>query len=177
MTGYNTRISCEHHNRVLNAYKVYTNTGDIIKTACDGTGNSPSEDPDGGHEYCIEFSNVQSVCSSTNPLIGMLHREYRVWATASISKTYTFKAQTTYAGISAGNLKLTAKYLDEASGGHQGEQTNAPAINTRTSDTDWTQALSVTIQPLQTGWVSFEIKLMEYESGKEVYIYPVVVIT
>ena len=80
--------------------------------------------------------------------------------------------QTTYAGITAGNLKLTAEYLDEGSGGHLGEETNAPAINIRTDDTDWTQTLAVTVDPSQTGWIDFMIELMEYQAGDEVWIWP-----
>jgi len=169
-----TRISCEHHDRSTNTHKIYDNNGDIVKTACSGVGDAPSVDPDGGAGNCIELSNIQSLCNLGNPLIGIEFEKYRIWAITGIEKTYTFKLQTTYAGITAGNLKLTAKYLDEVSGGHLGEQINAPAINQRGNAADWTQTLAVTITPLQTGWVSFEIRLMEYESGNEVYIWPVV---
>ena len=172
-----SRIYCEHHDRTVNTHKIYDNNGDVVKIACDGTGDAPSVDPDGGNGDCIEISNIQSLCSSTNSLIAIEAEKYRIWAITGVQKTYTFKIQTTYAGISVDNLKLTVSYLDEGSGGHLAEAINAPAINQRADDTDWTQTLAVTITPSQTGWVSFEIKLMEYEAGKEVYIWPVVAIT
>ena len=174
LNGYATRVYCEHHDRTVHAHKIYDNNGDVVKTACDGTGDAPSIDPDGGNDNCIELSNIQSLCNSNNPLIAIEFEKYRIWAITGVEKTYTFKIQTTYAGITAGNLKLTARYLDEVSEGHLGEETNAPAVNQRGDDTDWTQTLAVTVTPLQTGWISFEIKLMEYESGNEVYIWPVV---
>ena len=147
----------------------------MVKVACDGSGDRPTADPDAGNGDCIELSNIQSGCDSANPLKAWEDHQYRIWATtAAGSKTYTFKVQTTYSGISAGNLQLAARYLDEGSGGHLAETTNAPAINVRTGTTDWTQTLAVTANPAQDGWIDFEIKLMEYQSGDEVWIWPVV---
>ena len=175
-TGYITRVVCEHHDRTAQAQKIYDNIGDVIKTPCDGTGDAPSQDPDGGSANCVELSNIQSNCNINNPLKTWNEHQFRMW-TDGTAKTYTFKVQTTYAGIAAGNLKLTAKYLDEVTGGHLGTQTNAPAINQRATAADWTQVLAVTVDPAQAGWIDFMIELMEYESGNEVYIYPKVAIT
>ncbi len=172
MSRVTTRVMCEHHNRVANAHKIYDNNGDIVKVVCNGGDGRPSEDPDGGNAACTELSNIQNDCSSDNPLRVWEEHQYRIWVPASVSQTYTFKVQTTYAGISAGNLELTASYLDEGSGGHLGEQTDAPAINQRGNAADWTQTLAVTVDPSQTGWIDFAITLMEYESGNEVWIWP-----
>ena len=170
---YITRVMCEHHDRTAQAQKIYDNNGDVVKVACDGGGDRPSEDPDGGNGNVIELSNIQSLCDTNNPLKAWEPKQYRIWATnAAGAKTYTFKVQTTYAGISAGNLKLTAEYLDGVSGGSLSEQTNAPAINIRANDTDWTQTLAVTVNPSADGWIDFMIELMEYESGDEVWIWP-----
>jgi len=109
--------------------------------------------------------------SSKNPLI--ILNQHRIWMTA-IAHTVTYKVQTTYAGISAGNLKLTARYWNA---GVLTEVTNEPAINQRTGPTDWTQTLTVTFTPTQADWVDFKIELMEYEAGNEVYIWPTPVIS
>lgn len=167
-----TRVMCEHHNRVTDAHKIYDNTGDVVKVVCDGGGDRPSEDPDGGNADCIELSNIQSVCNSNNPLKVWEEHQYRILVAAFVLKTYTFKVQTTYAGISANRLKLTAKYLDEGSGGHLGEQINAPAISQRASAADWSQTLAVTVNPSQTGWIDFMIELTEHEPDNEVWIWP-----
>jgi len=175
---YTTRVISEHDNRTLNAQKIYDNVGDVVKVACDGGGDRPSEDPDGGGGDCIELSNIQTLCSTSNPLKTWEANQYRLWVTAAGGAvTYTFKVQTTYAGISAGGLKLTATYLDGVSGGSTSEQTNAPAINQRANAADWTQTLAVTVTPQEDGWLDFMIELMEYESGNEVYIWPEVAIT
>ena len=176
INGYVTRVICEHHDQVAQAQKIYDNNGDIVKTACDGTGDAPSADPDGGSGDCIELSNIQSGCNANNPLKAWEPKQYRIWSDGT-SKTYTFKVQTTYAGITAGNLKLTAEYLDGVAGGSLSEQTNAPAINQRATAADWTQTLAVTVNPAQVGWIDFMIELMEYEAGNEVYIWPEVAIT
>ena len=171
---YIIRLKCEHYDRVAHAYKIFDNMGDIIKTACDGAGDSPGIDPDGGNGYCVELSNIQSKCNGNNPLLAFHHR---VWAEASVSKTYTYKVQTTYASLASGELFLTGKYLDEASGGHLATITNSPAISQRADNTDWSQQLSVTINPSQEGWVDLTVELKQYENLKKVYIWPAVEIS
>lgn len=170
--GYRLRVPCEHHNRTANAHQTYDMWGDVIKVACDGAGDRPSVDPDGGNGDCIELSNIQTSCDSGNPLKAWDDRQYRIWAAVGVAQTYTFKVQTTYAGISAGGLQLTASYLDEGSGGHLGEETDTPAIDERGDDTDWTQELAVTVTPAQEGWIDFQIELMEYQANDEVWIWP-----
>ena len=166
------QVKCEHYDRKINDNRTYDVFGNILKVAADGTGDAPSVDPDGGNGDVVELSTIQSNCNSDNPLKAF---EHYVWATASESKTYTYKIQTTYAGIAEGGIKLTGSYLDEGSGGHLAEETDDSAIAQRTGETpdaDWTQTLAVTINPAQTGWVRLKIELMEYESGNEVWIYP-----
>jgi len=158
--------------------KIYEMFGDIVKTACDGTGDAPSVDPDGGTGNCIEVSNVQSnlgiPTGAIYPNVLPIFTNHRIWMTAA-SHTVTYKVQTTFAGITAGNLILTARYI--STGGALAEITNAPAINTRADDTDWTQTLAVTFEPVRAGWVDFKMVLQEYESGNEVYVWPTPVIS
>jgi hypothetical protein len=168
------RLFCENYGRVTGAHKIFDNMGDIIKTACDGTGDAPSVDPDGGHGYCVEASNIQSYCGTieagsgyANPLI--IIDEQRIWLAAG-SYTVTYKVQTTYAGISAGNLKLTGNY--ENASHVLTDITDAPAISQRSDATDWSQTLSISPTLTYDGWLNIKIELMKYESGNEVYIWP-----
>ena len=172
--GEDFRVSVEDLSGTGNAYKVYDQYGDVIKTACDGTGDAPSADPDSGNGYCVEASNIQAIIATNNPLV--IIPNHRIWMTAA-EHTVTYKVQTTYAGISAGGLVLSCSYISTASPVARTITTNAPAIDQRSGDTDWTQTLAVTFTPAAAGWVDFEIKLTEYESGNEVYVWPTPVIS
>lgn len=178
LINYSLRLTCENLYGVEGSMKIYEQYGDIVKVACDGTGDYPSVDPDGGHGNCLEVSNVQSnlgiPTGSIYPNKLLIFDKHRIWMTAA-SHTVTYKVQTTYAEITAGNLILTARYI--TTDGALTEITNAPAIATRSDDTDWTQTLAVTFNPARDGWVDFKMELMEYESGNEVYVWPTPVIT
>ena len=166
------RIKVENLNRVDGSNKIFDNFGNIVKTACDGTGDAPSVDPDGGGGYCISAESIQSNCNSINPLVVL--EEQKIWLTAA-EHTVTYKLQTTYAGITAGNLTLSVQYLDI--NGAITTATNAPAISQRSANTDWTQTLAVTFTPAIEGWARVKIVLTEYESGNEVYVWPIPVIS
>ena len=172
-TNYTSgRIKVENMNRVDGSNKIFDNFGNIVKTACDGTGDAPSIDPDGSNGYCISAESIQSNCNSANPLVVL--EEQKIWLTAA-EHTVTYKLQTTYAGITAGNLTLSVQYLD--TGGVITTATNAPAISQRSANTDWTQTLAVTFTPAIEGWARVKIVLTEYESGNEVYVWPIPVIS
>jgi len=158
---------------------IYDNLGNILKTACDGTGDAPSVDPDGGNDYCVEASTIQSNCGASTTLgysksaLTIIENQ-RIWL-ASGSHTITYKLQTTYSSISAGNLKLTCTYI--GTDGVLTETHDDPAITTRSDDTDWSQELSVTFTSSADGWATCNIDLMQYEASCEVYVYPTPTIT
>jgi hypothetical protein len=166
--GYKHRIYFENYDGTLDDHRIFDSFGDIVKTACNGSGDAPSQDPSGGNGYAIGAVNLQSNLNADNKL--RILDEFRVWLAAG-THTVTFKVQTTFAGISAGNLLLTANYL--TTGTALGTQTNAPAISQRSSATDWSQTLSVTFTSAYDGWATFYIDLFEYEANNEVYIWPV----
>lgn len=175
--GNMMRIRSEHNNRVLNSHVTYENFGDIIKTPCDGAGTSPSVDPDGGSLDCIEVSNLQSNLGKCQPLAIFDHHTYRIWATASVSKTYTFKIQSIFTNtLAATEIFLEGEYLNSATDGSLGTSVSTGTIAPRSSTSDWSQVLSVTINPSQTGWVTLQLKLNKYESGKKIYVWPKVTI-
>jgi hypothetical protein len=172
--GIPGRITVEDYEGTPNAYKIFDAFGDILKTACDGTGDAPSVDPNGGAGNCIEASNIQSNISSYNKLV--IFDKHRIWLAAGLH-TITYKVQTTYAGITAGNLKLSVSYISTASPVARTVGTNAPAINQRADATDWTQTLAVTFTSAADGWVDCSLELYEYEAGNEVYVWPTPVIS
>jgi hypothetical protein len=152
--------------------KILDEKGDLFRTTCNGTGDAPSIDPDGGTGYCIEASNIQSNCAYPSCLVVM--EEQAIWLTAA-AHTVTYKLQTTYSSITAGYLKLTGTYIGTS--GQLTEITNAPTITTRSSATDWSQTLAVTFTPSSAGWARFKIELMQYEANDEVYIWPIPMIS
>jgi hypothetical protein len=164
-------------NRVTNAHKIFDNFGDVIPTLCTGVGDAPSDDPIGGHGYSWEASNIQSNCGST-PTSGA-PRDYlriidnqRIWLKAG-TYAISYKLQTTFvSGISAGNIRLTAQYIG-ASNIVSMATSQTTAVSTRSSAADWSQSISVTFTQAIDGYVYFNLDLLQYESGKEVYVWPV----
>jgi len=166
------RLTCENYLRVAGASYVFDNFGDVKRTAINSGGDAPTQNPSGTTTGdVIEALNIQSNCGALDIYDALpIMEDYRVWVTSG-EKTVTFKVNTTYDGITAGNLKLTGYYTGVD--GAMTEITAAPAISQRSSAIDWTQELSVTFTPSADGWVSFKIELMEYEANNEVYIWPV----
>ena len=149
--------------------------GDITKVTA-GAGTPIPDQRSGGAQYLAEMESLTANCGTENPLLAF--EEHKIWAVSGTSKTYRYYLQTDHTGgLSAGEIKLTGKYLDAASGGHLGEVTHSPVIAIRTGITDWSQYLEVAINPAQTGVVSLKIELMTYEAGKKVWGDPKVVIS
>jgi len=168
---YQGRLCCENLNRVAGANRIYDCFGDIVSTACDGIGDAPSVDPDGGNGLCLEVF-TQSLCSTTNRLL--IFDKHRIWLAAG-AHTITYKHQSTYSSIAIGDMLLTCEYLD--TGGVPAVVTDNSAITTRSSDTDWTQVMDVSFTSAVDGWVTLKMELLKYESGNEVYIWPTPVIS
>jgi hypothetical protein len=166
-------IAVEDVAGVLNTHKRYASFADILITPCDGTGDAPSVDPDGGNGDCHECSNLQSNIAY-EPARLFDYENKRIWAAASVSKTYTFKCQTTMSTLgTAGRLVLTASYLSNAVTVVRTEVTDDTGIAERANDADWTQTVSVTINPSRTGWINFRLELKYYEANDELYVWPI----
>jgi len=168
---YQGRLCCENLDRVAGANRIYDCFGDIVSTLCDGTGDAPSVDPDGGNGLCLEVY-TQTLCSTVNRLI--IFDKQRVWLAAG-THTITYKLQSTYATLATGDMLLTCEYL--TTGGVPAVVTDNSAITTRSSDTDWTQIMDVTFTSAVAGWVDLKMELLKYESGNEVYVWPTPVIS
>jgi hypothetical protein len=163
-----------HKNNVLDVHAIHDNLYDLIKTPCDGSGTSPSQDPDGGNSDCMEISNLQTYLGSWFNFISIFEDfSYFINAVASVSKTYTFKLQSTFSGtLTADDIFLEAYYLSSATDGTQTLVKSTETVAPRSDSADWSQELSVTVTPAQTGIVFFQIKLSKYESGAKLYIWP-----
>lgn len=171
------RIRSSHADRTLNAFQLIDNFGTITKVPCDGTGDRPSVDPDSGNDPCLEVGDLQSNLSTYTGIDIFNCHEFAIYALASVSKTYTFKIQSTFtATLQNTEIILSAEYLN-GSDGALTPIASTGTVATRSSASDWSQELSVTINPAQTGLIFFQIKLLKYESGAEIYIWPIAEIT
>ena len=88
-----------------------------------------------------------------------------------MSKTYRFYVQSTF-GLDADDLVLSAEYLDSAVDTGTATTESSNAVSARTSITDWSQYVEVTVQPARDGWVRFNMSLFKYSSGGQVFIDP-----
>lgn len=143
--------------------------GSLYQIACDGVSGAPSADPDSGSGDCIEVSDLQSNLGSYGRLL--IVPRHRLWMAAG-TYTITYKLQSTFTSIPAGNLRLICRYCSDDDPSTYAEAINSPAITTRNSAADWSQSLAVTITTAQAAWVDCSIDLNLYEAGAELYIWP-----
>ena len=172
-TAYeHNRLKCENLNRVDGTHKIYDNYGDVLKTACDGTGDAPSVDPDGGNGYCLEASNIQQNCVDVNSALRIIE-DVRIWLAAG-THTLAYKVQTTY--TTSVDLVLTIDYI--GADGVITRATKSAAVATRDNDADWTKTItSDSFTTTQDGWITVSLDLVEYEANDEVYVWPKPTIT
>ena len=177
ISGINTayehnRLKCENLNRVDGTHKIYDNYGDVLKTACDGTGDAPSVDPDRGSGYCLEASNIQQNCVDVNSALRIIE-DVRIWLAAG-THTLAYKVQTTY--TTSVDLVLTIDYI--GADGVITRATKSAAVATRDNDADWTKTItSDSFTTTEDGWITVSLDLVEYEANDEVYVWPKPTIT
>ena len=172
-TAYeHNRLKCENLNRVDGTHKIYDNYGDVLKTACDGTGDAPSVDPDSGSGYCLEASNIQQNCVDVNSALRIIE-DVRIWLAAG-THTLAYKVQTTY--TTSVDLVLTIDYI--GADGVITRATKSAAVATRDNDADWTKTItSDSFTTTEDGWITVSLDLVEYEANDEVYVWPKPTIT
>jgi len=172
-TAYeHNRLKCENLNRVDGTHKIYDNYGDVLKTACDGTGDAPSVDPDSGSGYCLEASNIQQNCVDVNSALRIIE-DVRIWLAAG-THTLAYKVQTTY--TTSVDLVLTIDYI--GTDGVITRATKSAAVATRDNDADWTKTItSDSFTTTEDGWITVSLDLVEYEANAEVYVWPKPTIT
>jgi len=161
------RMGFEHYGQVANAHYVADNWGDIYKIVADGSGDNPSQRSGSGAD--VQKIIPQSNCAASSYLEIF---NVRLWATAGVSKTYRFYVQTDFAALLTAALKLYGDYLDQGSGGHLATVSSTQNISTRSSASDWSQYVEVTMTPAQTGYINLYLRLMGYESGKKMWVDP-----
>lgn len=167
-----SRIHFESFNRIAGNDFIWDRVCNIVKTACDGTGDAPSVDPDGGSGYCIEVNTVYGDVVGGSIDVNIIEN-MRIWLSAG-AHTIAFKIQTTY--TTSVDMILEIDYV--STGGAIATATKSAAVTARSGDTDW--ANSITSDSFTTtaeGWVTVTLKLAEYEANDEIYVWPKPTIT
>jgi hypothetical protein len=172
---YRGQFRFEHYQQIANAHYIADAFGDITKTAADGTGDNPTQ-RSGGSADVIEVVS-QSNCGVVSYLELL---NIRLWAAAGVSKTFRFYVQTDFATLPTAEIKLYGEYMDNnpAGTGHLAAAvTSTQDITTRVNSSDWSQYVEVTINPSVTGYINLYLRLMGYETGKKMWVDPMVAIT
>jgi len=163
------KVSSEDEDGVYGGQKTLTYEGTITKETADPRSG-------GATSYAKMLPNAY--CGPCKPLVlgNDLSGFSAVWLTKDVEKTITVYARTGSAwdsALAAGEAFLTASYLSNGATATRTEVSSAEQI---TNDAEWT-AFTVTITPLQTGFVYLWFILAEYEDTTEyidVDILPVV---
>ncbi|MCD6250184.1 MAG: hypothetical protein J7J98_07645, partial [candidate division Zixibacteria bacterium] len=174
--GARSMLFSGHHTGTLDAHRIFQCMGNATRVTA-GEGSPTPDKRSGGSDYLVELSNLQSnLDDDPFGVIAWDTDAVKVWATASVSKTYRFYAQSTFA-LAASEFVLTAEYMN--SGANTGTTTidSDESISTRSGITDWSQYVEVTISPSRTGFIYFNIALKKYSSGGQVFIDPLMVIS
>ena len=171
VVGQAGRVACEHYQQVAGAHYIFDAFGDLIKVAADGGGYParPAQRP-GGNVNLVEVI-PQSNCSAVS-YAQILN--VRIWQAGGTTKTYRFYLTMTFAALAKAKLVLYADYLDQVSTGHLATVSSSAAGNftTQANNSDWSQYVEVTVTPDQDGLINLYLNLMQYESGKKVWVDP-----
>jgi hypothetical protein len=172
---YSGYLYFEHFNKTLNDHRVIGVWGSSKKVVC-GSGSPVPSQRSGGSTDAIQLSAQSNISSTLN----FQTVPIRIMFTTGTAKTYRFYVQTDYASgspvLPTAGFKLYAKYIAQTTGLITEATPSTQDIAARTGIGDWSQYVEVTIpSTAQTGWVDLYFQLMEYESGKFVWIDPKVV--
>ena len=75
-------------------------------------------------------------------------------------------------GLTSATITLTANYLTGATSRAQLVSTQGVAV--RASQSDWSQYVDVEVTPAASGLVDLQVNLMAYQSGKSVWLDPLI---
>jgi hypothetical protein len=166
LIGYSGSFFHTAYNNVAGDERDYEEFASIIKTSANGSGNNPTQRANGSPNVLIitPLSNI----SPTYPATVMTHK---VWGTAGVTRTYTYYVQSTFTSLTSSQITLAATYLSSTTGAVT-TATSSNSISTRTNSGDWSQYLTVTVTPAQSGWIDLVITIMGYQSGKYIWIDP-----
>jgi hypothetical protein len=151
---------------------VYDAWGTIQKVAADGT-DQPSQ-RSGGSSSVLQIDAQSNISASYKLRIF----EHNIWIPAAGSRTITYYAQSNYtSGLTADQVKLTCQYLSSADDNTLTSVTSTQGVTIRDDEDDWDQYLQVTVAPAKAGYVTCRSTLAAYESGKYLWIDPMLVTT
>lgn len=166
MHGMYGKIRIENENRVAGANRIVAAYGDIVETSCDGTSGAPSIDPLAGNGKCLKI-NTASLCATANRLYLVEH--HRIWASAG-NHTISYYFQSLY-NIAAGDIVMVVTY-ETASVTYTRYVLSTGTINTRSSDTDWTQKItSASLNINSNGFYDVSVYLANYNAST-LYMWP-----
>lgn len=160
------QIKSEHHQQVPGAQYTYDNMGDIFSVAVDAGGSpiAPTVNPPSGQSTILKVNNLQSgITTATYVEVFRI----RVWAVADVAKTYKFFVQwysPTAHTLANTEISLYADYMAGADGTLT-TLASTQAVASRSGTTDWSQYLSVTVNPHNDGFIDLYLQLFYYESG------------
>ena len=175
--GAMSKLFSDHHAGVFDAYRIFQCMGNTTKVTA-GDGSPTPDQRSGGCTENIELSNLQSNLSDDPKGLWAWDTDaVKIWATADAAKTYRFYIQSTFALTAAAELVLRAEYLDDAGDTGMATIDSDETITARSGITDWSQYIEVSVTPVRTGWIFFNIKLYKYDSGGQVFIDPLLVIS
>ena len=130
----------------------------------------------GGSASVIRATAQSNIASYAKD--GLLLFAHRIYIPASGSRTITYYAQTDYTeGLTSDQVKLVCYYEDNETDTHRTSVTSTQAVTVASGTDDWDQYLQVTVVPGHASFVDCEARLYAYESGKYLYIDPMLVTT
>lgn len=171
LSSYQGIMYHEHFNQTLNDHRAIAAFHNSIKTDADGTGDNPTR-RSGGNSTVFEIetlSNLESNNSNPTPIL-----ENQIWVGAGYTKTFRYYIQTDYVSLPSSEIYLTAEYLGSASNANISDVTSTQSISTRSNQSDWSQYVEVTLTQQQAGWVRLKLHVAGYESGKYIWVDPMV---
>lgn len=170
-TSYSLIVTWDDLNKTPGSFKTVRNFGDITKVTFDDSSSRPAQ-RSGGSPTGLEVVTY-SLCLDSNYVKTL---SYKIYAPTG-SKTYRFYIQSDYVSLPATEIYLVGTYISNASTNEYSTIQSTQAITTRSNSSDWTQYVDVTINPAAVGFVTLDLYVAGYESGKKIYVDPLLVIS
>lgn len=164
-----SRFCFENENRVSGANRIICAYGDIAEKACDGTSGAPSVDPLAGNGKCLKVT-PQSFCSKSAQI--PIFDKHRLWCSSG-SRTITYRIQSQYA-LAAHDIDLFFTYM--LTSNSEEPSVVYPAINARSSASDWSQSIQASFTQAIDGWVTLSMVLKKYDAAGSVFVWPTPVV-
>jgi len=156
---------------------LYVIGSDFVRDAWGDVDRVTHASPRSGGSTEVVRATAQSNIASY-AMNGLLLFSHRIYIPASGSRTITYYAQTDYtSGLTSDQVKLVCTYEDNETDAHHTSVTSTQGVTVRSGEDDWDQYLQVTVVPGHASFVNCEARLYAYESGKYLWVDPMLVTT